>query len=546
MKYARGASMAHTYSERDVADYVIVGGGSAGAAIAGRLAESGRFNVILVEAGTSGRTPLLMVPGAMALIRDWGKYASLYQTEPDPSRQGRSDVWRRGRVLGGSSSINGVIWARGLPSDFDRWPGLGASGWNWNAVLPHFKRAECALGFPSHERGRDGPIWIEQFRSPHRLAKDLLKSFERAGIPNVRDINAANGVAAAITQTNQRRGIRLSTETAYLRKLPSPKKLEVRTQVVAQRILFDGRVAKGVEVRRKDGTIGVIEAAREIVVCAGAIESPALLMRSGIGPADDLAPLGIPLIRNAPEVGKNLQDHPDLYIEYAVNQRTYSDAARWHRMFGIGLEFLLGRRGAATSPGTHVFAYGNIDRAHSIPKLLIFAAPFGSISDSTFGRSKPVFSLTPSICQPYSRGYIKLRDASPVTPPIVQPNLLGDPRDLELIVDAIGFMDKLVAHEPFASHVLHRSKPAPQIEAHDREALRDFARSAVATCHHSCGTCRMGDDAQAVVDSKLRVRGVERLRVADASVFPEITSGNLNAPVIMVGERAARFILDGD
>lgn len=538
--------MAYKRSDQEVADYVIVGGGSAGATIAGRLSETGQFNVILIEAGESGRTPFLMIPGAMALIRDWGKHAWLYQTEPDPSRQGRSDVWRRGRSLGGSSSINGVIWARGLPSDFDRWPGLGATGWGWNAVLPHFKNAECALGFPSHQRGRNGPIWIEQFRSPHRLTHELLKSFECAGIPAVHDINVATGVAAAITQTNQKRGIRQSTETAYLRKLARPEKLEVLTQAVAQRILFDGFVATGVEIRRNDGTIEVIRASREVIVCAGAIESPALLLRSGIGPADDLAALGIPLVRNAPDVGKNLQDHPDLYIEYAVKHRTYSDAARWHRMFGIGLDFLLRRRGTATSPGTHLFAYGNVDANQRVPKLLIFAAPFGSINETAFGRNQPVFSLTPSICQPHSRGHVRLRDAVPTSQPVVQPNLLGDTRDLELLVDAIGYMDRLVAHDPFAQHVLHRLLPNAGFHASDREALRDFARSAVATCHHSCGTCRMGNDEKAVVDPKLRVRGVERLRVADASIFPEITSGNLNAPVIMVGERAANFILSGN
>lgn len=538
--------MADTKSDREVADYIVVGGGSAGAAIAGRLAENGRFNVILIEAGTSGRKPFLMVPGAMALVRDWGQYAWLYQTEPDPSRQGRTDVWRRGRSLGGSSSINGVIWARGLPSDFDRWPELGAPGWDWNSVLPHFKTAERALGFSSHQRGRNGPIWIEQFRSPHHLAQDLLKSFDLKGIPTVRDINTATGVAAAITQTNQKRGIRQSTETAYLRQLPRRCKLEVRTQTVAQRILFDGHIATGVEIRRKDGTVAVIESSREIIVCAGAIESPALLLRSGIGPADDLAALGIPLIRHAPEVGGNLQDHPDLYVEYAVSPRTYSDAAKWHRMVGIGLDFLLRRRGAATSPGTHLFAYGNVDLSQSVPKLLIFAAPFGSINETAFGRNQPVFSLTPSICQPYSRGHVRLRDAALTSQPVIQPNLLGDSRDLELIVDAIGYMDQLVAQDPFAQHVLHRLTPDPRFNASDREALREFARSAVTTCHHSCGTCRMGNDERAVVDPKLRVRGVERLRVADASVFPEITSGNLNAPVIMVGERAASFILSGN
>lgn len=535
-----GATSAHDLT----ADHVVIGGGSAGAVVAARLAQRPGADILLVEAGDSGRHPLLMVPGGAALVRDWSRHAWLYQTEPDPSRGGRVDVWRRGRALGGSSSINGLIWARGLPRDFARWAHMGAHGWSWDDVLPYFVRAERAAGLDGPTRGQRGPLWIERFRSPHELSSVLLRSFESAGYPRVDDINAAVGEAVGVTQTNQRRGIRQSTETAYLRPLGDRKGLRILKRTRAQRLLIEGRSAVGAELLRDDGTLQRVRARREVVVCAGAIESPALLMRSGIGDGSTLSGLGIPVVADSPDVGRHMQDHPDLYVEYAVDQATYSDAAQWHRLLTIGLEFALSRRGPATSPGTHLFAYGRSKPDLPDPDLLIFTGPFGAIAPDAFNNRWPVYSVTPSVCLPYSRGQVSLRSSDPAVAPAVQPNLLGDERDLELIVDAIGVVDRIVRQGPFASHLRGRIRPSEDVPLTDRDALRAFARQAATTCHHSCGTCRMGDDRLSVVDSRLRVRGVDRLRVADASVFPGITSGNLNAPVIMLAERAADLLED--
>lgn len=526
------------------ADFVVIGAGSAGAVVASRLADNPKNDVIVVEAGGSGRHPFLMVPGGAAFVKDWGRHAWLYQTEADPSRAGRSDAWRRGRSLGGSSSINGLIWARGLPRDFDLWQQAGAANWGWDHVLPYFKRAEQALGFEEGNRGHRGPIWVEKFRSPHILSLNLLRAFEEAGIALVDDINSAVGECASITQTNQLRGIRQSTETAYLRPRRNLKNLRTLKHAVVQRLIFNSSRAVGVEMRRPDGTIQRVSARKEIILSCGAIETPTLLMRSGIGDAATLRGLGIHVEAHSPDVGLHMQDHPDLYVEYAVDQSTYSDAARWHRTIPIGIEFLLRRRGPATSPGTHVFAYGRSKKSLKAPDLLIFSGPFGTITDGAFNAGGAIYSVTPSICHPKSRGHVRLTSAAATVSPIVQPNLLGDAEDLELIVDAISEIDRIVKHHPFGQHVRGRVSPAASIALTDRESLRDFAKESTHTCHHSCGTCRMGDDPNSVVDNRLRVRGVEGLRIADASVFPKITSGNLNAPVVMVGERAADLILE--
>lgn len=522
------------------ADYVVVGAGSAGAVVAARLAEQAGVSVVLIEAGGSGRAPMLMLPGAMTFIQDWSPYAWLYETEPDPSRGGRADSWRRGRTLGGSSSINGLIWARGLPRDFDSWQCLGADGWGWDSVRPYFMKAERANGLEGPDRGRHGPVWVETFRSPHPLSNALLQSFGAAGFPIVADINQAHGSAAAMTQTNQRGGLRQSTETAYLRK--PPRNLTILQQTRVQRVLIAQGQATGVEVRRDDGSVQRIGARREVILSAGAIESPALLMRSGIGPVDALRALGIVPVADSPEVGMNLQDHPDLYVEYAVSQATYSDAGRWFRLPASALEFLWRRGGPATSPGTHVFAYGSSRKQLDDPDLLYFTGPFGQITDGAFTGRQAVYSITPSVCRPHSRGRVWLASRDSAIAPRIQPNLLGDERDLALIVDAIGIVDDIVSQGPFGDSVIGRVRPHAGLHRTDRAGLEAFARAAVSTCHHSCGTCRMGSDDEAVVDPQLRVRGVANLRVADASIFPQITSGNLNAPVIMVGERAADLI----
>ncbi len=519
-------------------DFIVVGAGSAGCAVAARLAEQAGVSVLLLEAGGSARSWKFRVPGAQSLVSDWVPYAWLLETEPDPSRNGRVETWRRGRMLGGSSAINGLIYAIGLPRDYERWVSLGATGWSWAEVEPYFRRAERCPGLPG--RGQSGPTHVEIFRSPHALTHDLLSAFAAAGVSLRDDVNRITGEGIGIAQTNQRRGLRQDSATAYLHLPPRRGALRVVTGATVERICIDSGEARGVMLRRGGQTLRV-HARREVVLSAGAFGSPQILMLSGIGPGEHLRHMGIPVQVDLPGVGANLHDHPELYIEYEVRERTYSSALRWHRMLASALEFALTRRGQATSCATHVLGYARSQPAEPEPDLLLFGGPWGYLEDVlAFSGEANVYSLSPSVCHPRSRGRVVLRSAEPAAPPCITPNLLGDAEDVARLVRGVRLLDHVANAEPFRRHVLRRRSPT--CDPDDEIALEAFVRETAGICYHACGTCRMGSDGAAVVDPQLRVRGVGRLRVADASVIPLITSGNLHAPTLMIGERAADFL----
>lgn len=522
-------------------DIVVVGAGSAGCAVAARLSEDPAVRVLLVEAGGPDGTPLFAVPGGQVFVRDWDRYAWRYGCAPDPSRHGRPDEWRRGRILGGSSTINGLIWAVGLPSDYDGWARAGLTGWSWRDVAPWFQRIERYADASAGARGRDGPVAVERFRSPHALLPDLLAAFAAEGVPVVDDINVVEGAAVGTVQTNQRRGLRQSASVAYLGRARARPNLTVWTGCRVDRVLFEGHRAMGLTLRRA-GRECLVKARREIVVCAGAIASPLLLMRSGIGPGSLLQSLGIPVRVDAPDVGRHLQEHPELYVEYEVDQPTYTRNQRGLPMVAAGLQWALARRGPATSPGSHLLGYAHSGRApDGPPDLLLFAGPWGRLEDAlAFTRGTPVFSLSPSVARPRSRGQIRPTGPHADDPPHIEPNLLGDDEDLRTLMAGVRLVDRIARAAPFAQQVRRRLAPAFSVD--DDAALERFVRDDASICYHACGTCRMGVDDAAVVDAELRVRGVQGLRVADTSVMPAIPSGNLNAPAIMIGERAADFV----
>ncbi len=502
-------------------DVVVIGGGSGGCVVARKLAERSDASVLLIEAGPSDL--------GVDLINDTGRWTSLlrgayewgYDYAPGPHVDGRVIGIPRGRVLGGSSSINAMIWYRGHPSDYDAWQAAGATGWNFAAVLPYFKRAEDWEGGANAWRGAGGPLRIERPRDPHPLALAMLDAAERLGIPRIDDMNGPTNEGATLPNLNASNGVRWSVARGYLRPVLGRPNLTVLTGSLATRLHFENRRCVAV-THGTDRVTQLTRAAREVVLCAGAIDTPRLLMMSGIGDPEELKRLGVPVVCKLPGVGRNLQDHPLLMgINFAARQPLGPV-----RDNGGGAIINWKSKSDLPGPDLHAFV---VQGSHAGPEV---------------ARSYPLpancFAISPGLMRSKSRGYMRLLDAAPGGRIELQPNYLQEPSDVETLSEAIEFCMDLAATPAFAPWVERPVSPDRRLSRREREA---FVRQACDTFFHSCGTCAMGDDEQAVVDPLLRVRGVEGLRIADASVIPIIPSCNTNAPVVMIGERAADFIL---
>jgi choline dehydrogenase len=522
-------------------DYVIVGAGTAGCVLANRLSADPAVSVLLLEAGGKDSYPWIHIPVGYLYTQNNPRTDWCFRTEAEDGLGGRALNYPRGKVLGGCSSINGMIYMRGQAADYDHWRQLGNRGWGWDDVLPYFKKSEDYVHGPDALHGAGGEWRVEEMR----LSWEILDAFRTAaaevGIPATDDFNRGDNEGCGYFHVNQKRGVRWSTAKAFLKPARARPNLQVLTGAEAARVAFDGRRVAGVHVRRNGGA-GYAAVKGELILAAGAIGSPQLLQLSGIGPGDLLAALGIPPVHVLDGVGANLQDHLQLRLIYRVEgTRTLNERANRLLARGwMGIEYFLFRRGPLTMAPSQLGAFAKSDPARATPDLQYHIQP---LSLDKFGDPlHPFLAFTASVCnlRPESRGEVRIRSPQPGAPPAIRPNYLATEADRMVAAAAIRLTRRICAAEALARFRPTELRPGPEFQS--EAELAQAAGAIGTTIFHPVGTCRMGDASGAVVDDRLRVHGVAGLRVVDASIMPTITSGNTAAPVIMIAEKAADMI----
>ncbi len=523
-----------------VFDFIVVGAGAAGCAVAGRLAGRPDVTIAVVEAGKRSWPPIEAIPAATIHTNGHPDYDWMMTSEPDPTRLGRQEAWPRGKGPGGSTRINGMIYVRGAPEDYDHWRDLGCPGWGYRDVLPHFRRLETAPFAPrSQVRGASGPLNISELPYRHPLTSRFIDAAAQVGLPFNPDINGLSQDGIGYVQSSARRGRRHDAYTAFLKPALAERSTKLIFAARARRVMFEAGRATGLEIEQ-DGSVRTLHARRGVILSGGALHTPQLLMLSGIGPTDRLKNLGIKVTAHAPEVGKNLMEHAGLWMGLRVSEPTLNQQVN---PLGVARAMIqwLGGKGPAAAPTAQAVGFARTVEDAASPDVQIHMTPFGYTDQGPERRLStfPMISVVISVNHPLSRGRIDLASADPGAAPLIFPRLLDHSTDIDTLRRGVRLCERIVDAPTFRDAVLERID-WPDLEVDD--GGNHQIRALAGPIYHPVGTCRMGSDATSVVDPRLRVRGVDGLWIADASIMPRHISGNTQAAAMMIGDKAADLI----
>lgn len=531
-------------------DYIIIGAGSAGCVLANRLSNDQRNRVLLLEAGGADTSPFIHIPVGFAKTLTDRRINWLYNTETDPGTNNRIHVWPRGKVLGGSSAINGMLYVRGQKEDYDGWRQMGNLGWGWDEVLPYFKKSEDQARGEGPYHGIGGPIHVSDITEHHPISDAIIEAGVQAGLPFNDDVNDGDQEGISYYQLTIKNGRRVSAATAFLKPVLSRKNLTLEINALTQKVIFENRRAVGVQYEQHGEQLEA-RAGKCVIVSGGAINSPQILQLSGVGPGELLRTHDIPVIHNLPGVGENLHDHLICGVRYRVTQPiTINEISHGIPLVKEAIKWALTRKGLLSLGPAHIQAYVKTRPELATPDVQFVILPATMDGEKYIKKGEMVLEKQPGMTlgalqmRPESRGSIRIKSPDFRQPPAIQPNYLSDPLDQQTLVEGIKWGRKIAEQPALDPYRGKELSPGPALKTDDQ--LLAYAREASATIYHPVGSCKMGSEPMAVVDHELNVHGIDHLRVVDASIMPKISSGNTNAPTVMIAEKAADLILNNN